>query len=166
VAVEDLEMDDDERAWTDPVSPDSLVEQIDKEAASFGLCAEYDPDMGVVFVCETEPKPEARYGLGDCSREAAGRRLMGVDDAHPLAQVFGHRILPGEVKPGERFDRYHETKERTAEQIKAESRKDIVSAMRLRLSGGARFYGGMLDLTQEYRKAKAQRLIDRLRRGG
>ena len=153
------------KEWDEPISPASLVEQIDREGREFGLCAEYNERAQAVFVCEREPQTEGGWGTADCSRMGRGRVLVAVDDEHPLSSVFGSRIGPGEVDPGRRHKVHAELQaKRAAEQSEAFDRA-VKDDMRRRLRGGAIFYGGQLADSAANRQARRIRQALR-RRGG
>ncbi len=150
--------------WNEPISPQSLVDQINDEGEAFGLCAVVDEEMGAVFACEVEPAPEAYFGLADCSREGPGRRLATVDDEHPLSAVFGNRIQAGEVNPLERYHRHDEQLAKKKALASEAHAHDFRSTMARSMRGGAIFYDGMLADGATNRKAR--RIREALRKRG
>lgn len=150
--------------WSEPISPYSLVDQINDEGAAFGLCADFDEEMGRVFVCETEPQTEVCFGFGDCSRAAPGRRLCSVDDEHPFSAVHGNRIFAGEDNPLERYHRFDAMMAKKRQEKSDGTREEFISVQSLKLRGGARYWAGMnTDLATNRR---ARRIREALRRAG
>lgn len=153
------------KEWAEPISPASLVEQVNAEGAEHGLCGFYEERAQTVFVCEREPQTEGGWGIADCSRMGRGRILASVDDEHPLSAVFGNRVMPGEVKPGDRYKRFEEAQAAQARDVSEQTAREIKDNMARRLRGGAIFYGGQLADTEMNRKARRIRQSLRRRNG-
>lgn len=171
-SFEDVVPDDgcDDVDWADPISPQSLVDQINEQGEGRGLAADYDVEMGRVFVCEVVPRVEEHGGMGAFVDEAPARRLCSVDDAHPFSAALGCRIDAFFAeRPAQRYDIAEERKKRADAAVSEAHAHDFKSVMALRFRGGARFWNGMesdLVMNRAQRRANeaARRAAESLRK--
>lgn len=150
--------------WEAPISPQTLVDEIDREGAPHGLCGYVDEEMGAAFVCEVEHAPESYGGLSDCSRMGVGRRLMAVDHEHPMMAVMANRILPGETDPAERYRMLDAQIARRKQRQSDDQAAEFKSVMARSMRGGAIFHGG--TLTDGAANRQARRIREAMRRRG
>lgn len=151
------------RVWDLPISPQTLVEQINREGAPWGLVGEYDEAMQRVFVCEVVPSVEDTP-IGVDGTTTNLRRLCSVDDVHPFGAALANRISNHEaVRPQAiRVERFREAQERAAAAMMEAHANEVKAATRLKRRGGAMFYDGMGELL--YRNRKQRRIEEAMRR--
>lgn len=152
------------KEWEHPISPQTLVEQINTEGAVWGLVGEYDEAAQTVYVCEKRPEVTAENGVAYVEEGAELRRICSVDDAHPFSAVLANRITNVEaIRPQEGRNRLFEERQaaHAAAQLEAHAH-EVKAATRLKRNGGAMFYDGMGELL--YRNRAERRLREAIRR--
>lgn len=157
------------KEWDLPISPQSLVDQINREGAAWGLVGEYDEAMQRVFVCELRPQVDESYGLTECTGESGTRRICSVDDEHPFSAALAMRISNHEaIRPAEtRHNAYKAQKAAQEQKMLDDHAAEVKAATKLRVAKrGAMFWPEMNRDLIANRKARRIREAMRRRGGG
>jgi hypothetical protein len=152
--------------WELPISPQTLVDEVNEAGEPWGLVGEYDDEQERVFVCEVRPAVERGWGILDATIEDTSRRLMSVDHVARFSNVLRNRISAIEAPdPATRFHRADMQRKKREAELAEAHKKQWESATRLRRQGGIRVYSGMEKDLWAFRQARRMREEIR-KRGG
>lgn len=114
-----------------PLSQASLVRQVAREGARWGLSPEVDERDGRVRVVETVPVAEARFGVGEVVRRP-DRRICTVNDETPFSEVLRNRIDNGETDLARRYKAAEEMERRDRLRLEEEQHRETLNLWRSR----------------------------------
>jgi hypothetical protein len=158
----------DDLSWSLPMAPQSIVDEINEQGALLDapVGAEYDEEMGRVFICEVVPRVEVVGGVGFHVDEAPVRRICSIDDAHPFSAAIGLlKIQPHlAARPQQVYENHDANQKREAKRQSDDHRAQFTSVNALKFRGGARYWSGMENDLAANRKAR--RIREALRRRG